>query len=377
LYINSDGANFVSGSAASGVRKAACLLALLPIIGLSGCRQDMHNQPKFIPQRSTTFYADGRSVRPQVPGTVARNQGDAGSYFLTGMIDGKEGDGMPFPVTIEVMQRGQERYNIYCTPCHSRVGNGIGMIVERGYYPAASFHSTRLRDAPLGHFFDVITNGHGAMPNYAAEITPQDRWAIVAYIRALQLSQQAQPEDAPTGQTVERLQDLSKREGFAPDFVAQWTLPNVAAPTPHKAPDVPNPSSSPALTTATTTATTTTATASPTNGAAAPGSAPATAGNAAAKPAAAPAQAGDATAGHVVYTTNCERCHQSTRTGAPPFIPSLVGIITRTSEDHVRTVLSTGFPNSTPPMPNFSDVLSETDIENLLAFLKTTPAPPK
>jgi len=357
-----------------GVRKAVCLLALLPVAALIGCRQDMHDQPKFIPQRSTTFYADGRSVRPQVPGTVARNQGDAGSYFLTGMIDGKEGDALPFPATIEVLERGQERYNIYCTPCHSRVGNGVGMIVQRGYYPAANFHTSRLREAPLGHFFDVITNGHGAMPNYASELTPQDRWAVVAYIRALQLSQYAKSEDAPTGQTVDRLRDLSQREGFAPEFPMQWSLASPAAPTPHNASDVPNQPPSPALTTAATSATV-----APANGAAAatPGSAPAAAANAATKPAAIVAAAGDATAGHVVYTANCERCHQSTRTGAPPFFPSLVGIITRTSEDHVRTVLSTGFPNAPVPMPNFSGVLSEKDIENLIAFLKTTPTPAK
>src|ERR1700735_4040504 len=151
---------------------------------LAGCRQDMHDQPKFFPQRGTSFYADGRSVRPQVENTVARNQLHQDAYFFTGLQDGKEGDGLPFPLTAEVMQRGQERYNIYCTPCHSRVGNGVGMIVQRGYRPAGDFHTDRLRTAPLGHFLGVMTNGFGSMPDYAAQLTPEDRWAVAVYIRA-------------------------------------------------------------------------------------------------------------------------------------------------------------------------------------------------
>ena len=114
---------------------------------LAGCRQDMHDQPKFFPQRGTSFYTDGRSARPQVENTVARNQLHQDAYFFTGLQDGKEGDGLPIPLTTEVMQRGQERYNIYCTPCHSRVGNGDGMIVQRGYRPAGDFHTDRLRNA--------------------------------------------------------------------------------------------------------------------------------------------------------------------------------------------------------------------------------------
>ncbi len=158
---------------------------------LAGCRQDMQDQPKFFPQRGTTFYADGRSVRPQVENTVARSQLHEDAYFYTGLVDGKEGDGLPFPVTLQVLERGQERYNVYCTPCHSRVGNGEGMIVQRGYRQGRQLPYRAAETAPLGHFFHVITNGYGAMPDYASQVTPADRWAIVAYIRALQLSQNA------------------------------------------------------------------------------------------------------------------------------------------------------------------------------------------
>ena len=186
---------------------AGALAACLCVLGLAGCRQDMHNQPKFYPQRSTTLYADGRSVRPQVTGTVARGQEDAGSYFRTGMVNGQEGDGLPMPVTAELMQRGQEKYNVFCTACHSRVGNGKGMIVMRGYFPAGNLHTDRLRQAPLGHFYNVIANGYGAMPEYSGQIETQDRWAIVAYIRALQLSQHATAADAG-GAHIEQMSEV-------------------------------------------------------------------------------------------------------------------------------------------------------------------------
>jgi mono/diheme cytochrome c family protein len=194
----------------------------------AGCRQDMHNQPKFIPQRGTDFYPDGRSVRPQVDNTVARNQLHEDAYFYTGLQGTKEGDAMPFPVTIEVLERGQERYNIYCTPCHSRVGNGAGMIVQRGYRPAGNFHTPRLMAAPLGHFFNVITNGYGAMPDYSAQLTPEDRWAVAAYIRALQLSQNAKVGDAPPGAQVAPLSSIAEGEGLPANFAADWTLPSTA-----------------------------------------------------------------------------------------------------------------------------------------------------
>jgi mono/diheme cytochrome c family protein len=188
----------------------------------------MHNQPKFVPQRGTDFYADGRSARPQVENTVARGQLHEDAYFYTGLQDGKEGNAMPFPVTIDVLARGQERYNIYCTPCHSRVGNGGGMIVQRGYRPAGNFHTPRLMAAPLGHFFNVMTNGYGAMPEYAAQVAPEDRWAIVAYIKALQLSQAAKPDDAAPGAQIESLKNIAEGEGMPASFADPWALPPTA-----------------------------------------------------------------------------------------------------------------------------------------------------
>jgi mono/diheme cytochrome c family protein len=191
----------------------------------AGCRQDMQDQPKFVPQRSTTFFADGRSVRPQVEHTVARGQLGEESFFYTGLIDGKEADAMPFPVSMEVMERGQERFNIYCTPCHSRVGNGAGMIVQRGYKPAGNFHSARILAEPLGHYFYVMTHGYGAMPDYSAQLPPADRWAVAAYIRALQISQNAREAEVPSGVQVQNLKDIAQREGLPESFAEPWTLP--------------------------------------------------------------------------------------------------------------------------------------------------------
>lgn len=205
----------------------AGLLALGAVL-VTGCRQDMHNQPKFYPQRGTDFYADGRSVRPQVENTVARNQLRQDAYFYTGLVNGKEGDGLPFPVTATVLARGQERYNVYCTPCHSRVGNGVGMIVMRGYAHAGNLHSARLEAAPLGHFFNVITNGYGAMPDYAAQLTPADRWAVTAYIRALQLSQKAAQGDVPSGEHAQPMSSIAEGEGLPANFADEWTLPPTA-----------------------------------------------------------------------------------------------------------------------------------------------------
>ncbi len=210
------------------MRRATAAACLLGALVLAGCRQDMHNQPKFIPQRGTDFYADGRSVRPQVENTVARNQLRQNAYFYTGFVDGKEGDGMPFPVTATVLARGQERYNVYCTPCHSRVGNGIGMIVQRGYSKAGNFHTARLNAAPYGHFFDVITNGYGSMPDYSAQVNEQDRWAIVAYIKALQLSQKASESDVAPGARVQPIASIAESEGLPANFAADWVLPPTA-----------------------------------------------------------------------------------------------------------------------------------------------------
>jgi mono/diheme cytochrome c family protein len=172
---------------------------VITAIFLAGCRQDMHDQPKFIPLRMSDFFADKRSARPIIEGTVARGQLKADTYFYTGKIGNDVGDVMPFPVTADVLARGQQRFNIYCSPCHSELGDGRGMIVQRGLRPPPSYHTDRLRKAPIGHFFDVITNGFGAMPDYAAQVPVADRWAIAAYIRALQLSQNAQKSDLPPG----------------------------------------------------------------------------------------------------------------------------------------------------------------------------------
>jgi hypothetical protein len=175
-------------------------IGLVAVLGLAGCRQDMHDQPRFIPYRQSDFFADMRSERPPVDGTVARGQLHEDTYLYTGKMGNNPGDYMPFPVTTEVLARGRERFNIYCTPCTSRLGDGNGMIVQRGYKKPPSYHTERLRKAPLGYFFDVMTNGFGAMPDYASQIPVNDRWAIVAYIRALQLSQGATKADMPPGE---------------------------------------------------------------------------------------------------------------------------------------------------------------------------------
>jgi hypothetical protein len=173
---------------------------VLALVILAGCRQDMHDQPRFKPLRPSPFFEDGRSARPLVPGTVARGQLRTDEHFYAGKSAGKAVDAFPFPVTRDVLERGRERYNIYCAPCHDRVGNGEGMVVRRGFRRPPSFHIDRLAQAPAGHFFDVITQGFGAMADYAAQVPPRDRWAIVAYIRALQLSQRASLADVPPGE---------------------------------------------------------------------------------------------------------------------------------------------------------------------------------
>jgi mono/diheme cytochrome c family protein len=183
------------------IRSALPVFAALFSLALvfSGCRQDMQDQPKFVPLRSNTFFPDQRSARDPVPGTVAQGQLDDDTYFLTGKHGNVLGNDLPDELSKEdlrkLLLRGQDRFNIYCTPCHARVGDGGGMIVQRGYKRPPSFHDPRLRDAPLGHFFDVMSNGFGAMPDYSAQIKIEDRWAIAAYIRALQLSQHVTDAD--------------------------------------------------------------------------------------------------------------------------------------------------------------------------------------
>jgi hypothetical protein len=166
-------------------------------LGLLACQQKMADQPRYKPLAKSDFFDDARASRPLVEGTVARGYLQADEYFYTGKTNGKPVDRFPFPVTKNTLLRGQDRYNIFCSPCHDRVGAGQGMIVRRGYRPPPSFHIDRLRAAPVGYFFDVISHGFGAMPDYAEQIPPGDRWAIVAYIRTLQLSQNASLADVP------------------------------------------------------------------------------------------------------------------------------------------------------------------------------------
>jgi len=213
---------------AIGNRQSAILLALLCALFVSACRRDMQDQPKMKPLRSSTFFSDGLSARQPVEGTVPRGFLRTETELFTGKKNKNlsnisagasatpsgpqpsanapsgqnaypdDVDTFPFPITEETVNRGQQRFNIFCSVCHGKTGHGDGMIVRRGFRRAASFHDDRLRTAPVGHFFDAITNGWGAMPSYAAQIPVQDRWAIIAYIRALQFSQNLGTKPAAT-----------------------------------------------------------------------------------------------------------------------------------------------------------------------------------
>src|SRR5262245_8289338 len=180
-------------------RSRLSVLAGACLVLASGCRQDMHNQPKYRGLRASTFFADGSSARPAVEGVVARGTLQEDEGFFTGKVGKDDVKEFPFPIDDAVLNRGQERFNLYCTPCHGRTGEGDGMVVQRGYRPPPKFREDRLREAAVGHFVDVMTNGFGAMPDYRAQVSARDRWAIAAYIRALQLSQHATPADVPGG----------------------------------------------------------------------------------------------------------------------------------------------------------------------------------
>ncbi|HLH03361.1 MAG TPA: cytochrome c [Bryobacteraceae bacterium] len=162
----------------------------------TACRQDMHNQPRYKPFAATDFFGDGRSERPTIRDTVARGQLRIDEARFTGKVNGKDIDYFPIQITQADVKRGQERFNIYCSPCHGRLGNGHGMVVSRGLRQPPNYLDPRLVNAPIGHFFDVMTNGFGAMYSYASRVAPDDRWRIAAYIRALQLSQDAPPQVA-------------------------------------------------------------------------------------------------------------------------------------------------------------------------------------
>jgi len=171
--------------------------ALLLLPWAAACHTDMIDQPKFRPLEESDFFKDGNSSRPIPADTVARGHLRLDTPLNTGWSGGAPVEAIPIPVTSELLRRGREQFDIFCSPCHGRLGDGKGMIVERGFKPPPSYHIDRLREAPAGHFFDVITNGFGAMYDYRERISPEDRWAIIAYIRALQLSRHAPLADAP------------------------------------------------------------------------------------------------------------------------------------------------------------------------------------
>lgn len=169
----------------------------LAVLGAAGCRVDMHVTPRYDPYAPSTFFPDGRSERPEVPGTVPHGDLRIDELRYTGKINGVVASEFPFPITRADLERGRQRFNVNCSPCHDYTGNGHGMIVQRGFQAPPSYHIERLRNAPVGHFFDVITNGYGAMYSYASRVSPDDRWRIAAYIRTLQLSQHATLNDVP------------------------------------------------------------------------------------------------------------------------------------------------------------------------------------
>jgi len=176
---------------------------LFAAIGLAlvcaGCRLDMHTQPRYNPYDPSEFFGDGESARLPVEGTVPRGELTLGPQELlySGKVNGQPSDVFPYPVTKEIVERGRERFNVFCSPCHGFAGDGDGMIVQRGFRRPPSFHDDRMRTAPVGHYFDVITNGFGVMYPYGYRVPPRDRWAIIAYIRALQLSRQVPAGELP------------------------------------------------------------------------------------------------------------------------------------------------------------------------------------
>jgi mono/diheme cytochrome c family protein len=176
---------------------------LFALLVTAGCRIDMQVQPRYNPLAKSDFFNDQRSARPLVEGTVARGEPVGDTYFYTGKIGGNDGEYMPFAVTRADLNRGQQQFDIYCAPCHSRLGDGNGFIPQRGFSrKPPSYHIERLQKAPVGYFFDVMTNGFGIMLDYSSQISARDRWCIAAYIRALQLSQNASRADIPAGQEV-------------------------------------------------------------------------------------------------------------------------------------------------------------------------------
>jgi hypothetical protein len=163
----------------------------------TACRQDMQDQPKYKPLGESKFFADGRQARPIPAGTIARDELNDTDPFHTGVSNRQFLDTIPMDVDLKLLERGRDRFDIYCSPCHGRMGDGNGMVAQRGFRAPANFHSDRLRSVPPGYIFQVITNGYGAMGDYGDQIAVNDRWAIVAYLRALQLSRHAPVADVP------------------------------------------------------------------------------------------------------------------------------------------------------------------------------------
>src|SRR6516165_10689458 len=187
---------------------SALTIWLFALLALPACRQHMADKPRYEPLQESNFFPVHRSARPLPVGVVARGFLDEDEHLYAGRVNGQLATTFPFEITADVLERGRDRFNIFCTPCHDYTGSGQGMAVRRGFRSSPpSFHSDRLREAPDGHFFDVITNGFGAMNDYSVQIKPHDRWAIVAYIRVLQFSQNAPVQDLPAQdrQELERL----------------------------------------------------------------------------------------------------------------------------------------------------------------------------
>lgn len=186
-------------------QKLLALVACLAAPLFAGCRQDMHDQPRLKPFGKSAFFADHRGMRPLVPNTVARGRLYEDTHMNLGKVDGKDAETFPMPITKEILARGRERFGVYCINCHGMLGDGDGMIVSRGLKRPPSYHIDRLRQAPPGYIFGVITNGFGVMYDLSDRIRPEDRWAITAYVRALQQSQNSTIEDVPASER-DRLQ---------------------------------------------------------------------------------------------------------------------------------------------------------------------------
>ena len=187
---------------------------LLSTLLLLSCRQDMHDQAKYEPLEQSLFFSDKRSSREPVEGTVARGMLKDDDHLYAGKVNNEPAKRFPMELTAQIVERGQDRYNIYCAPCHDKTGQGLGMIVQRGFKQPPSFHIPRLREAPVGYYFDVITNGFGVMSSYAEQIKTEDRWAIIAYIRALQISQSATIAEVPE-QERKKLEETTAAQGEA------------------------------------------------------------------------------------------------------------------------------------------------------------------